>query len=87
MRHYLHMQLVGHLLQMASQQRRRLSSQGLPPLHTVTSPAAACLHAGVVGFLAVCCVAGVLLWKHRHWWANGNGGAKDSDEDEPDKDP
>lgn len=42
--------------------------------------------AGVVGFLAVCCVVGFLLWKHRHWWINSNA-AKDPDDDEAGKDP
>ena len=45
--------------------------------------------AGVVGFLAVCCLAGVLLWKHRRWWHNGNGNGqsgfpKGSDEENVD---
>lgn len=33
---------------------------------------------GVVGFLAVCTLVGLLLWKHRHWWSGSNGnGSRD----------
>lgn len=39
-----------------------------------------CACAGVVGFLAVCCLVGVLMYKHRRWWRNGNGNYKNGSE-------
>lgn len=56
--------------------------------HCVTSGAqvvCAALFAGVVGFLAVCSLVWFLLWKHRKWWASGNGhSGKGSDDEQPD---
>lgn len=81
------MLLVGHLLPMNTAAAARVVNTRFATFAHNDVTGGCMLHAGVVGFLAVCCLAGVLLWKHRHWWSNGNGGAKDLDTDEPDKDP
>lgn len=55
----------------------RLAHSCFGCMHVFVAPLLPC--AAVLGFLVVCCVLGVLLWKHKHCWANGNDAGSGSD--------